>query len=143
MLELDVSGKHLWSKALGGDADSVVNAVAVSPKGTIGATGTFTGAGDFGAGPVTSMGGDDAFLAVMDGAGKPSWGRVIAGVASQRGTGVAFAANEDLMLSGTSNEVLDLSYQVPINVLTLPFTPLAPSMVFAVKLNAPGTTIAG
>jgi hypothetical protein len=143
VIGLDVSGKHLWSKALGGDADSVVNAVAVSPKGTIAATGTFTGAADFGAGPVTSMGGDDAFLAVMDGAGKPTWGRVIAGAETQRGTGVTFAANEDLVFSGTSDEALDLSFQVPINVLALPFTPLAPSMVFAVKLNASGTTIAG
>lgn len=143
VLELDPGGKHLWSKTLGGDAESTVNAVAVSPKGTIAAAGSYAGTADFGGGPVTTVGLDDAFVAVMDGAGKPSWGRMIRGGENQRGTGVSFAPNEDVAFSGTSDEAFDLGQQFLALPVTRPYTGLVPSMVFAVKFSEAGVGVAG
>jgi hypothetical protein len=103
VLALDPDGNPLWSKALGGDTDSVVNAVAVGPQGTLAAVGTFNGTADFGGDPVTSMG-EDAFLVAMDGKGTPSWSRTIGHNTSQRGTGVAFASNGDVAMACTSDD---------------------------------------
>ena len=143
VIELDPGGKHLWSKALGSDADSVVNAVAVSPQGTIAATGSFSGTADFGSGSGVSAGLDDAFLAVMDGTGKSLWGRVVGGDQNQRGTGVAFAQNEDVAFSLSSDAVIAVNVQLPSIPVNLPFTALAPSSVLVVKLSTSGVPLSG
>ena len=143
VLELDPGGKHLWSKALGGDADSVVNAVAFGPTGTLAAAGSFNGAVDLGSGPVVSDGFDDAFLAVIDGSGNPLWGRAIGGAKNQRGTGVSFSLNNEVVVSCTSDAVIDLADQFASLPVYLPPNPLGPSMVFAVKFNGAGVAVTG
>ena len=50
---LDPSGKHLWSKRLSGDGDTVL-ALAILPSGDVLAAGVFHGPLEAGCGPVTS-----------------------------------------------------------------------------------------
>jgi hypothetical protein len=60
--KLDAQGNHLWSRRFGDGADQYANALAVDATGSVLLTGYFAGSADFGAGLVTSAGGDDLFV---------------------------------------------------------------------------------
>ena len=107
VMALDPQGKHLWSWSFTGDDEMVVNGLAASSSGKIAATGSFAGTVDFGSGPAMSDGAEDAFLAMIDSNGQPIWGRRFGGPQSQIGTGVAFGPNDDLAISGTSQDAID------------------------------------
>jgi hypothetical protein len=143
VVELDPGGKHLWSKSFGTDADAVVNGVAVGPSGNIAATGFFVGTADFGSGPSPSAGAEDVFLAMMNSAGNPVWGRTFGGAQSQRATGVTFGVHGDLTISGTSDETFDLfELGTGFSIIT-PFAPVGPNMTYAVRFDATGKPTAG
>lgn len=61
--KLDPTLKHLWSKRVGDPSDQEAKSVATDGAGNVVLTGYFSGAADFGAGPLTSAGGTDAFVA--------------------------------------------------------------------------------
>jgi hypothetical protein len=64
------SGAPGWSARLGGADDDIARAVAIDSDGDIVVAGDFQGTADFGAGPVTSLGGrTDVFLKVFTAAG--------------------------------------------------------------------------
>jgi uncharacterized protein (AIM24 family) len=64
LAKLDGNGKHLWSKRFGDVSDSqVATCLAVDGPGNVIVAGYFSGTVDFGAGPVISAGGNDAFVA--------------------------------------------------------------------------------
>jgi hypothetical protein len=141
VLALDPGGKALWSKSFGGDEDVVVNGVAASSKGTLAATGSFLGTVDFGSGPATSAGAEDAFLAMMDSTGAPIWGRTIGLPATQRATGVAFGTNGDVLLSGTSDETIDLSVLDKSIVISSASISFGPNSVYAVRYDTTGKAV--
>jgi hypothetical protein len=65
--KFDPSGKHVWSHRYGSDGSSVgPNAVAVGNLGEAWVVGYLTGTVDLGQGPITSAGGEDAFIARFD-----------------------------------------------------------------------------
>jgi hypothetical protein len=73
---LDPGGDVLWSERFGDPSDQEVTGVAVTPAGEIVLTGDFTGALDFGLGPLTGVGGStlgDFYVAKLDTAGKALW----------------------------------------------------------------------
>ncbi|MEO5727714.1 MAG: hypothetical protein ABI134_14510 [Byssovorax sp.] len=107
VMALDPQGKHLWSRSFTGDHETVVNGLAASSSGLVAATGSFAGTTDFGSGPALSDGAEDAFLAVIKSDGQPLWERTFGGPQSQSGTGVAFGPNDDLAISGTSQDAID------------------------------------
>jgi hypothetical protein len=143
VLQLDPDGKTLWSKSFGVDNDVVVSGVAVGPNGNVATTGTFLGTTDFGGGPATSAGAEDAFVEVMSSAGDHVWGSTFGAQKSQHGTGVAVGANGDVMISGVSDETIDLSGVNPNGPVTLisPFNQLGENMVYAIKFDVAGTPI--
>jgi hypothetical protein len=106
VVELDAAGKHLWSQTFSSD-DAVINSVAFRNDGPIALTGSFAGSIDLGSGPVATQGGNDAFAATLDDAGKVIWGRVFGTPKSESGSGVAFWANGLLALSITSEGGVD------------------------------------
>ncbi len=106
LVELDSAGKHLWSQTFSSD-DAVINSVAFRRDGPIAVTGSFAGSIDVGNGPVPTLGGNDAFAATLDGAGKVIWGRVFGTPKSESGSGVAFWANGLLALAITSEGGVD------------------------------------
>jgi hypothetical protein len=145
VVKLDPSGKHLWSKSFGGDDNVVINGVAAGPGGTVAVTGSYVGTADFGGGPVTSNGAGDTFVEVMSAAGDHVWGSAFGGPKFQRGTGVAFAVNGDLAVSGTSDETVQLHELLPNTPFELlgSATALGPSMGYAITFDAAGTPIVG
>lgn len=140
---IDTLGEDVYSRSFGGKGAQIARAAVVDPQGNAVIVGSFAEAFDDGSGEAPSAGLDDAFVAVMDGAGKPLWGRTIRGDENQRGTGVSFALNEDVAISGTSDEMIDLSQQFLTFPVTHPFTGLVPSMVFAIRFSEPGEGLAG
>ena len=141
VLELDPSGKHLWSQTFDTDDDTVITAVAATPAGDVAATGYFKGKGDLGGGPFTSAGDDDVFLTRMDDTGKRAWARTVGGVKIQRASAVAFGVNGDAIIAGTSNETLDLGKVGDTIAVTKPFTSIGPNMIYALRFDPSGTAV--
>lgn len=61
----DPSGGHVWSAAFGGTTDQQAESIAIDGTGRIALGGSFFSTLDFGAGPLTSAGGTDVFLALL------------------------------------------------------------------------------
>src|SRR5262249_11436570 len=61
--KLDSSGGHIWSKGFPTDGNQYSNGIASDPAGNVFVCGAFDSAGaDFGTGPLSSHGADDAFV---------------------------------------------------------------------------------
>jgi hypothetical protein len=76
VVKLDPLGNHLWSKSFGNAASAqAAEAVAVDSSGDIVVTGSFTGAIDFGGGPLTSAGPSDIFIAKLTASGAHAWSK--------------------------------------------------------------------
>jgi Beta-propeller repeat len=63
LLKLDAVGSHLWSRRAGAQGADVGQSVKADSAGNALVTGTISGTADFGAGPLTSPGGGDIFIA--------------------------------------------------------------------------------
>jgi len=97
----------MWSRTFGGPAwsDNVVpQATATGPNGDVAVVGYFAGTADFGAGAVTSAGGDDIFVAVYRSAdGRPVWSKHFGTPNHDFGTAVAVDANGNVLVGGSIN----------------------------------------
>jgi hypothetical protein len=74
---LDSSGTHLWSRRFGGNGSDAVFSVevALDASGNTAIEGYFHGTADFGAGPLSSAGINDIFLAKYDSEGAHLWSK--------------------------------------------------------------------
>jgi hypothetical protein len=134
LVQLNPSGKHLWSQSFAG-VDAVVNGLAIGPKGAIAVAGSFAGTIDLGDGVLTSAGSNDAFVALLDSAGNIGWGRAFGGVKAEHGTGVAFGVGGSLALTGTAQDAVDFGdYGI---------APKGPGMVYVVRFDAAGSIATG
>lgn len=83
-------GRCEWVKSFGGSVDDEVDGLAIDPAGDCFLTGKFEGTARFGAFSLTSKGGEDAFLAKVDGAvGDVSWVKQVGGTQADAGAGIA------------------------------------------------------
>jgi hypothetical protein len=101
--KLDTDGSHLWSRRFGGPgAVTQTQGVAVDGSGNVLVLGVFGGAVDFGAGLVTSNGGEDIFVAKLDAAGALLWARHFGGAVGfdQAGQGIAVDPAGSVVLTG-------------------------------------------
>jgi len=70
------NGGHLWSKTTGGPPHDSANGVAVDASGNVLVAGSFTGAANFGGGPLTPVGGgSNIFVVKLDPAGTQLWAK--------------------------------------------------------------------
>jgi hypothetical protein len=132
VIKLDASGKYLWGQTFASD-DAVVNGLAPGPDGVVAVAGSLAGSIDFGSGPMMTAGGDDAFVAEIDSAGKISWGRAYGGPGSDRATAVAFGVNGDIAVTGTADEVVQFG-----NIGLGAFLSEGPEMVYMAQLDSAG-----
>jgi hypothetical protein len=63
LLKLSASGEHVWSERFGAAGNETSTAVSADASGNLLLTGYFSGAPDFGGGPLVSAGGTDIFIA--------------------------------------------------------------------------------
>jgi len=106
-------GQHLWSERFGGmealGVDDQATALGVDAAGDVLLTGFFFKTVPLGDTAWTSQGQDDVFLLKLDGKdGGPLWSRTFGGVESEIAWGLAVAPNGDAVITGSTNEYLDL-----------------------------------
>jgi len=107
ILKLDPSGNHVWSRRYGDAAGQFVTGLAADASGNVLVTGDFSGAIDFGGGPLTTP--DlDVFAAKLDQSGNLVWSRRFGDTAGQDGGGVAFDSKGNVILTGHYSGTVDL-----------------------------------
>src|SRR5262249_11205115 len=75
LVKYTTAGAYVWAKDFGTPLSASGNGVAVDGSGNVAVTGTFMGTANFGTGPLTSVGGNDIFIAEYSSAGDPLWSR--------------------------------------------------------------------
>jgi hypothetical protein len=99
--KLDTAGAHVFSKRFGNASSQQGGAVAFDKDGNIFITGSFQGSIDLGGGPLTSAGGDDIFVAMLDPKGKHIWSRRFGGVGAQYGSFIGVDSFGYVYVAGT------------------------------------------
>jgi FlgD Ig-like domain len=101
LVKLDTDGNHLWSRRFGETGDQGSQALAIDPSGRICITGEMDGNLNFGGGVLTPVAAPDIFLAMFNSAGTHLWSKRFGGADTEQGYSVAFASNNDVLLSAT------------------------------------------
>lgn len=114
--KFDSLGIPIWTKLSTGMAmdRSSANAIAVGPSGEVAVGGNFRGAFDFGAGNVTNLNSDDAFVTLFDNTGTHMFTRTFGDVDSQSVLGIAIAANGDVIATGNYSGMMDVGTGMPV-----------------------------
>ncbi|KYF85421.1 hypothetical protein BE17_33520 [Sorangium cellulosum] len=90
-----------WSRGYGGTGADEGSSIASDAAGNYYVIGSFEGTIDFGAGPLTSAGGQDIFLLKLDPAGALLWSKRFGNVLDQTGRAVAVDGSGNVLLAGT------------------------------------------
>jgi hypothetical protein len=108
-VRLSTNGDPVWANAYGDAASTGMFArVEIVPGGTVMLGGNFSGAVDFGQGPVTPESGLDAFLAKLDTSGTPIGSKIIAGLGDQSITALALGAQGEPYIGATFGQEINL-----------------------------------
>ena len=125
--KLDLSGACQWSKSAGETA--VGNAVAVDGGGNILVTGSYDGAVDFGACPLSKAAGSGVYVAKLDASGGCLWNKGAGDAGNHYGHGVAVDSTGNVMVTGSFDGLLDFGGGSFVS---------ASNDFFVVKLDATG-----
>jgi fibronectin type III domain protein/beta-propeller repeat-containing protein len=130
------AGTHLWSERFGGTGSTDSgNGVAVDGSGNVVLTGNFGGTTDFGSGALTSVGGDDIFVAKFSSAGTPVWSKRFGDPFSMAGFDVGRAVAVD----GSGNVVVTGVFLGAVNFGGGALTGAGSTDVFVAKFSSAGT----
>lgn len=78
----ECEGVYVWAKSFGDDLEQVGARAAIDAKGNIALAGTFSGAIDFGGGPIKAPpGGEDGFVVRLSPSGEYAWSMPLGGPA--------------------------------------------------------------
>jgi cysteine-rich repeat protein len=100
------TGAHIASKGFGDAQIQQGYSIATDPMGNVFVTGAYTGTIDFGAGALTSAGGNDIFVAKFDPAGTLLWAKSYGATGDQFGYGIATdSAGNAFVTGGFANNV--------------------------------------
>jgi hypothetical protein len=104
LVKLDANGNQLWSRIYPGAVSSFATSVAIDAKGTIAISGSMSGALYFGGALVGGTSAHDTFVAEIDSAGTPLWGRAFVDENVNDvyfGHRLAFDSSGDLVVAGS------------------------------------------
>jgi PKD repeat protein len=99
IIKYSATGSLVWAKRLPSNNDSM-NAVAIDASDNIVVTGGFQDSIDFGAGPLTSVGSSDFFLAKYSSSGALLWARQFGGLMVETGRGVVVDQTGNIFVVG-------------------------------------------
>lgn len=99
--KLGPGGNVLWSKQYGDAQSQAIFGATVDTTGSTYVTGRFQGSLDLGGGALSSMGGDDIFVAKIDDTGNNVWRKSFGDAQNQFGVGVAADTNGNAYITGT------------------------------------------
>ena len=97
------NGTHLSSKRFGGTSHDTVTWMDLDPSGRIALTGEIWSTMNFGGPPLNPPGGPDAYVAVLEADGDHIWSKVFGAGDREIGSSVAFASNNDVLLTVEAN----------------------------------------
>lgn len=114
--KFDPLGNATWAKlSVGMGTDrATATAIAVGPAGEVLVGGNFRGNFDLGGGSIVNPNVDDAFITLFDAAGMHTLTQSFGDTQSQTVTGVAVAANGDLIATGNFSGSIDVGTGMPI-----------------------------
>lgn len=104
---LDAAGNHVYSRIYGDVSDQFVSSIAVDNAGNAILTGYFSGALDFGGGPLASIGTKDIVLAKLDASGTHLWSKRFGDAEWQGGTSLTIDNSGSPLVLGTFNGTVD------------------------------------
>jgi hypothetical protein len=107
--KLDGSGALIWNTFLGSSSEDASYGIAVDGSGNVYVTGL--SAATWGSPLNAFSGGNDAFLAKLDGSGALIWNTFLGGSGSDSGTGIAVDGSGNIFVSGDS----DATWGSPLN----------------------------
>jgi hypothetical protein len=100
LVKLDSSGQFLWCHTWGSIEDDYANGVAIGSYGDVYVVGSFGDYCQFGPGWVDSLGGDDAFLCMLNSSGDFQWVRSWGGTSDDVANSIAVAPDGKLYITG-------------------------------------------
>lgn len=104
---LDKDGVVTSARRYGGADYDGARGVALSASGELAVAGMFLGTSDYGTGPLTSAGKEDAFVARYDASGTPIYTRRYGGAKSDAAYGTAIAPDGAVVVVGTFQDSAD------------------------------------
>lgn len=107
----DAQDEPLFALRFGGSGPLVANAIASRSDGGAVIAGEVAGAVDFAGKTISSAGGMDAFLAVVNAAGSPLWLNAFGDSGYQTATAVAVDAGENIIVAGYFSGSIDFGSQ--------------------------------
>lgn len=111
LAKYDTRGNYVYAKRMGGKSDDRSTAIAVDGSGNVAIAGYFFGTADFdpgkGVAELSSSGGCDIFLAKYDAQGKYIYAKVIGGTGYDSASGIAFATDGTLYMTGSFERTVD------------------------------------
>lgn len=135
VLRLDANGNHVWSRSFGSSAWDEVTSLAVTPAGDVVFSGASQGSLNFGGGPLTNLGGYDAFVAKLAFAdGSTQWAHALKSAADEYGPTLVAQSSGAIWAAG--------GMSAAINVDDLGGTDVSPvgagTDVYVLKYSAAG-----
>ncbi|AUX20523.1 hypothetical protein SOCEGT47_009950 [Sorangium cellulosum] len=106
--KLDADGDHVWSRIFGGSGEDRCDRIAVDRAGNVLVAGGFHGTVDFGAGPLASAGGRDAFVLSLDPGGATRFALRAGGEGDDHALAVAADADGNVVVAGHFAGGIDL-----------------------------------
>ncbi|HRY97726.1 MAG TPA: hypothetical protein P5550_01585 [Bacteroidales bacterium] len=100
VLRYDLNGTLQWARTAGGTENDEGLAVAADDSGNVIVTGFFRGTASFGNTQLTTLGGDEMFVARYNAAGDLCWVRTGQGPGEARGKGVTCDAQGNVLVTG-------------------------------------------
>ncbi|MFO0755863.1 MAG: nucleotide-binding protein [Byssovorax sp.] len=129
----DSGGAHAWSKRFGDNLAQTGRGVATDPAGNTLLIGDFTGAINFGGGPLNTAGSTDVYVAKLDVLGNHLWSKRFGNASAQSGTAIGSDADGNVIIAGNFAGVIDLG--------TGPLTSKGSTDIFVAKLDPTGATL--
>jgi hypothetical protein len=129
LVKYDGVGQHVFSKHFGDAGAQIPRAIAVDSMGNSVVVGSFSGAVDFGGGPLTAID-VDAFIAKFDAAGGHVFSKHFGGALFDDASAVAVDASGNIVIAGHFDGAVDFGGG--------PLTSVSGQDLFVLKLNAAG-----
>jgi hypothetical protein len=130
--KLGPDGEHLWSKRFGDASAQTAQSIAADSEGNLVITGTFSGAIDFGGGPLSGTGKGDAFVTKLDASGSHVWSKRFGGVPGTLTGGLGIAVDQ------AGNVVVTGHFSGSVDFGGGPLVSAGSSDVFIAELSADG-----
>jgi hypothetical protein len=140
--KFDPFGNFVWARAWGSTTFDAGFDVAVDGFGNVYVTGRFENTVDFDPDPIdeyplTSYGGDDAYLIKLDSSGNFVWATAWGGTSTEYGYGIAIDSTGDLYITGNFRDTVDFD-PGPGNY---PLVSNGASDIYLLKLDSSGNFV--